>query len=296
MAINEYTSAEENLINRCSQRLTATTISDSLPERLNSFAFKPFEDRATSFVAVSSVDQKMAMEKTGPYWHAYLIAFPDLRFVGATARLGHGLVTLDESIRHGRDLAGKRIGLITQPSSLRALQEVLLIKAWDIYDRVIVKDYVPADMLAALAAGDVDAVFMPVSRMVGGKMVPLNPGITRENLHWIDIAAEDVTAATENSPVIAEQVAFVPGGSSTGKDGQVGLITFDAAWFTFASASDDVVYEFISMTQQVCSARYQEDDCKGRTIESLLTWPQLNPDLVHPGALRFYAEHGVEIQ
>ena len=32
-----------------------------------------------------------------------------------------------------------------------------------------------------------------------------------------------------------------------------------------------------------------EDD-----LESLLRWPQLDPGLIHPGALRFYREAGID--
>ena len=82
MSRGTYVSPEERIINECSKFLRAKTISDSLPERLNIFAHLPESARATAFIAVSSVDQKMAMEKTGPYWHSYVTAFPDLRFVG----------------------------------------------------------------------------------------------------------------------------------------------------------------------------------------------------------------------
>ena len=95
MERGKYISPEQRWINRCSGRLTATTLSDTLPERLNVFAYKSEAARSGAFVGVSSVDQKMAMEKTGPDWHAYVTAFglPNTvldRFVGALASVaGH---------------------------------------------------------------------------------------------------------------------------------------------------------------------------------------------------------------
>ena len=266
----EYRSPEELLINRCSRRLTATTVSDSLPERLNVFAFEPEAARSGAFIGISSVDQKMAIEKTGPYWHAYVTAFPDLRFVGATIRFAHGLITLDDSIRSAQDLAGKRVGLVMRPSSLRALQEIVLIKAWDIYDQITVKEYLPGKLARALDRGEVDAVFMPVAREANGRLMPMNINIRRKDIRWISLSPEDVVAATNNTPVLAERVVITPAAGATNGEKDVGLITFDVAWFTFASTADAVVYEFAHVVQNVCPAL--KPDCPGRSAESLLRW------------------------
>tara|TARA_B100000586_G_scaffold81084_1_gene57159 strand:+ start:472 stop:1068 length:597 start_codon:yes stop_codon:yes gene_type:complete len=125
---NEFFVAPEvELINSCSQSLTAKTFIAPLPERLNIFAHRSKESRSGAFINVSSVDQKMAMEKKGPSWHAYTASFSDLRFVGATVRLAHGLLTLDGTINSVHDLVGKRIGLVMRPSSLRVLQETVMV-------------------------------------------------------------------------------------------------------------------------------------------------------------------------
>ncbi len=289
----EYRSPEELLINRCSRRLTGTTVSDSLPERLNVFAYDPQAARSGAFIGVSSVDQKMAMEKTGPYWHAYVTAFPDLRFVGATIRFAHGLVTLDDSIRSAQDLTGKRVGLVMRPSSLRALQEIVLIKAWDIYDQITVKEYLPGELARALDRGEVDAVFMPVAREANGRLMPMNINIRRKDIRWISLSPEDVVAATNNTPVLAERVVITPAAGATNGEKDVGLITFDVAWFTFASTADAVVYEFAHVVQNVCPAL--KPDCPGRSAESLLLWPELDAGLIHPGALKFYREAGITL-
>ena len=292
MERGEYISPEQRLINRCSGRLTATTLSDTLPERLNVFAHKSKAARSGAFVGVSSVDQKMAMEKIGPDWHAYVTAFPDLRFVGATNRFAHGLLTLDDTIRSVKDLAGKRMGLVMRPSSLRALQETVLISAWDIYDQITVREYLPGELAAALDGGAVDVVFMPVARVVNGELVSMNIDIHRKDIRWISLSPDDVVAATANTPVLAERVVFIPSAGTVNENENVGLITFDVAWFTFLSTSDDVVYEFAHAVHHVCPRL--KAGCAGRSMESLLRWPQLDPGLIHPGALRFYREAGVD--
>ncbi|MBS93654.1 MAG: hypothetical protein CL799_04325 [Chromatiales bacterium] len=288
MGRGKYISAEERLINRCSKRLTATTVSDSLPERLNVFAYRPETARSGAFIGVSSVDQKMAMEKTGPYWHAYVTAFPDLRFVGATIRFAHGLVTRDANIRSVEDLAGKRVGLVMRPSSLRALQEVVLINAWDIYDRITVKEYLPAELAGALNRGEVDAVFMPIAREVDGTLQVMHRNLSRGDIRWLSLSGDDVAAATHNTPVLAERVLFTPAGRAE----EVGLITFDVAWFTFASTPDNVAYEFAQAVYHACPPL--KPDCSGKSVESLLRWPELDPGLIHPGALIFYREAGID--
>lgn len=283
-----YVSAEERLINRCSKQLTARSVSDPLPERLNVFAYQSDEARNGSFIGVSSVDQRMAMEKRGPDWHTYVTAFPDLRFVGATIRFAHGLVTLDDTIRSASDLAHKRVGLVERPSSLRALQETVLINAWGIYDKITVREYLPGMMAGALERGEVDVMFMPVVRATDNDFMPINSTINREDLKWISLSPEDIAVAIKNSPVMAERVVF----TSPASGEEVGLITFDVAWFTFASTDDNVAYEFARAIRHACSP--QQFDCPERSMLSLLRWPELNSRLIHPGALRFYREAGMD--
>ncbi|SVE56839.1 uncharacterized protein METZ01_LOCUS509693, partial [marine metagenome] len=103
---------------------------------------------------------------------------------------------------------------------------------------------------------------------------------------------DDVVAATGNSPVLAERVVFMPSAGAVNENENVGLITFDVAWFTFLSTSDDVAYEFAHAAHHVCPRL--KAGCAGRSMESLLRWPQLDPRLIHPGALRFYREAGVD--
>jgi TRAP-type uncharacterized transport system substrate-binding protein len=248
----------------------------------------PDEAKSRSFIMVSNVDQKMAMDKTGPYWHAYVEPMSDLRFVGAVARHAHGLVTLDDSIRNSDDLRGKRVGLIPRPSSLRALQEIVLLQAWGIYEDIEVLEFMRPDMAGALERGDVDVVFMPVAQMINGKLKSTDIDITRDDLHWVSLSAADVDAATTNTPVVADRVVFSPPQGATNGNAEVGLISFDAAWFTFASAPDDVVYEFLRLASMVCPAT--QPNCGGRAMDTLLQWPDLDTDLIHPGAQRFYRE------
>jgi TRAP-type uncharacterized transport system substrate-binding protein len=288
----KHVSPEERVINECSNLLHARSISDSLPERLNIFAHLPEEARSAAFIAVSSVDQKMAVDKTGPYWHAYVTAFPDLRFVGATVRLAYGLATLDETIQAPGDLVGKKVGLVARPSSIRALQEILLIRSWGIYDRISVKEYLPAELAGALNRREVDAVFMPAGRMTGRELMPTGVDFDDPSLRWISISTDDILIATNKTPVLAERVVFSPAAGATNGDDEVGLVTFDVAWFTFASTPDAVVYEFINAAQQVCPP--QAPSCNGRSPQSMIRWPELETDLLHPGALKFYQEIGVE--
>ncbi|MCZ6490760.1 MAG: ABC transporter substrate-binding protein [Acidobacteria bacterium] len=288
----EYHSPVEQLIDRCSSWLSAETISDSLPERLNIFAFLPNEVRKNSFISMSSVDQKMAMEKTGPYWHAYFTAFPDIRFVGATQRRAHGVVTKDPEIHTPQDLVGKRIAVIPRPSSLRALQEIVLFKSWGIYDDVEIKEYLPQDMEPALENGEIDAMFLPVVSIVNGEARGRYIDLERDDLWWISLSVSDVSAAVEDTPILAERVTITPPNGATNGDREVGLITRDSAYFTFAVTPDDVVYDFIQAMRFACPPG--EEECEGLSMDTMLRWPELTQSLVHPGALKYYREQGVQ--
>ena len=175
-----------------------------------------------------------------------------------------------------------------RPSSLRALQEIVLINAWDIYDQIRVQEYSPDDMSDALDQGEVDIVFMPVIREVNGKLLPIHLDINRSDIHWISLSTQDVIAATKNTPVLAERIALPLSATSADNYKEVGLITFDVAWFTFASTPDDVVYDFLQAARHVCSPK--QPNCPGLSVERLLRWPQLETRLIHPGAQKFYKE------
>ena len=286
-----FIAPEVKLINSCSQSLTAKTFIAPLPERLNIFSSRSKENRSGAFINVSSADQKMAMEKKGPSWHAYVAPFSDLRFVGATVRLAHGLLTLDREINSVQDLVGKRIGLVMRPSSLRVLQEALLISVWDIYDQIIVKEYSPGEMSKALEQGEVDAIFLPVIRETKGKLLPINLDFNRRDLHWISISTKDVKNTIENTLILADHMVLPEVTQLANKEQDIGLITFDVAWFTFASTPDNVVYDFLQAVRHICPPGI--NSCSEISTDRLLLWPELETRLIHPGAQRFYKEQGV---
>ena len=285
-----FIAPEVKLINSCSQSLTAKTFIAPLPERLNIFSYRSKENRSGAFINVSSADQKMAMEKKGPSWHAYVAPFSDLRFVGATVRLAHGLLTLDREINSVQDLVGKRIGLVMRPSSLRVLQEALLISVWDIYDQIIVKEYSPGEMSKALEQGEVDAIFLPVIRETKAKLLPINLDFNLRDLHWISISTKDVKNTIENTLILADHMVLPEVTQLANKEQDIGLITFDVAWFTFASTPDNVVYDFLQAVRHICPPGI--NSCSEISTDRLLLWPELETRLIHPGAQRFYKEQG----
>jgi TRAP-type uncharacterized transport system substrate-binding protein len=128
---------------------------------------------------------------------------------------------------------------------------------------------------------------MPVIREDKGNLLSINLDINRPDIHWISISSKDVTSATESTSILAEQL-ILPRSTTVKGEGAVGLITFDIAWFTFASTPDDVVYAFLQSVRHFCSPNGQ--GCSVLPADRLLRWPQLETRLIHPGAQRFYKE------
>jgi len=205
-------------------------------------------------------------------------------------RLAHGLLTLDREINSVQDLVGKRIGLVMRPSSLRVLQEALLISVWDIYDQIIVKEYSPGEMSKALEQDEVDAIFLPVIRETKGKLLPINLDFNRRDLHWISISTKDVKNTIENTLILADHMVLPEVTQLANKEQDIGLITFDVAWFTFASTPDNVVYDFLQAVRHICPPGI--NSCSEISTDRLLLWPELETRLIHPGAQRFYKEQG----
>ena len=90
--------------------------------------------------------------------------------------------------------------------------------------------------------------------------------------------------------MLAERIAFPLSATSADNYEEVGLITFDVAWFTFASTPDDVVYDFLQAVRHVCPSEI--NICPTISTDRLLLWPKLETRLIHPGAQRFYKEQG----
>jgi TRAP-type uncharacterized transport system substrate-binding protein len=177
-----------------------------------------------------------------------------------------------------------------RPSSLRVLQETVLISVWDIYNQIIVKEYPPSQMFEALEQGEVDAIFLPVIRETKGKLLPINLDFNRRDMHWISISSKDVKTAMEETLILADHMVLPDITQSANKEEDIGLITFDVAWFTFASTPDDVVYDFLQAVRHVCTSDI--NSCFTISTDRLLLWPKLETRLIHPGAQRFYKEQG----
>ncbi|MGK0293634.1 MAG: hypothetical protein ACI9U1_002032, partial [Porticoccaceae bacterium] len=67
--------------------------------------------------------------------------------------------------------------------SIRALQEIVLLKSWDIYDQITIKEYSPTAMASALDRNEVDVIVMPVARMSNDQLRPMQPDLERSDLN-----------------------------------------------------------------------------------------------------------------
>ena len=105
-----------------------------------------------------------------------------------------------------------------------------------------------------------------------------------------DEPEKDVKTAMDNTLILADHMVLPEIKESANKEEDIGLITFDIAWFTFASTPDDVVYDFLQTVRHFCPSNI--NSCSTISTDRLLLWPKLETGLIHPGAQRFYKEQG----
>ena len=256
----------------------------ALPQSITSIASRTPAERAAFWPIVTTVDFPLARAGSGPEWHGYPRACPDLKFIATLYDVGFGIALWDEPVDDPQDLRGKRIAAPPRPSAVRLMTEVLLRDGWNILDDVTLVDMAPPAIAAAKAAGEIDGTSwnLVVPGVEGHKaMLPADlvaPG------SFIPVDGAALGRINDASPFTLAHSLLL--------DEAPPLLSFAqalAAWDESDAGQIGAMLEFI--------------EAKGRALpgypycaREMATWPGLTAEAVHPVARAFYAARGVEIR
>jgi TRAP-type uncharacterized transport system substrate-binding protein len=285
-------------INRCPGGLTATVIPVALPDSINAIGRLPEAERRHHLPIVTSVDLLPAIERTGPSWHAYDRANADLKLVAALYDIAFGVLAFDPAIASPADLRGKRIGAPPRPSSVRVLTEALLRDGWGLADEVELVDLPPAAVAVAAAAGRIQATSWNFLHKTPDGFVPLLPALLADGkAAWLGVDDPAIAAINRANPFRIDGV-LVPAGDVRVAGAAVPipastltLLSFKQGLAAWAGTEDRIVRALLHCLLD----RGRDYTGLPANLGAMLDWPALGRALVHPAALRFFAERGIAI-
>jgi TRAP-type uncharacterized transport system substrate-binding protein len=230
----------------------------------------------------------------------YKRKFSDLKFVATLSLANFGFCTYDPSIKAPQDLIGKTIAVFRKRAAPTTLSDAILRDAWGIYDKVRLSYHTPMAFKDVLTTGVADAAFgVLVVRLKGGRFGS-NPYFdairTGRDTYWLEVTSQDINKINERNIWKTFRAVIPKDALGKGQPRQdSGLISSPTSVSGWDMANEDVVYEltkFLAENAELVSSRL-----RGRPfgLEFMTRYPDLNEDMVHPGALKYYKEKGIKI-
>jgi hypothetical protein len=226
--------------------------------------------------------------------------FTDLKVVMLESSDGLALGTYDPDIRTPQDLRGKKIGLFPKRAAPNEMMIALMKDAWGILDTVKLSYHRPMAMQDMLVTKVVDAVYGIVGvEMMGGKFgqTPFTANIlAARKTYWINATPEDIAKVNAKNPWKAGLMKVSKDALGPGKPPEdTGLISGVMGILAWDKTPENVVYELVKFVDE--NAQEWSKRLRGRRMDhgSIIAWPGLTEDMVHPGALKYYKEKGIKI-
>jgi len=282
-----------------------------LPASITAIAKMPPAKRKHSFAAFLPVtDFLLARAGGGPEKHRYDKAYKDLLFAGNIMNGGWTFLTKDPALAEDpRKLAGKVVGVVHAPEehawgSPDLLSNAILRDAWGIIDQVkLIKVPLP-EVGKMFKAKKFDAVFWGMANNISGKFSipgpligPLRAGPT----YWIPLTQQDVDKINAANKwkvsliKVPKNAIKLPGPPLRWANPQddVTMADFPGALAVWKDTEDDLVYEMLKFIVANAGSIKEAELRMYPDPGKMAQWPGLTRDMVHPGALRFYKEHGI---
>lgn len=253
-------------------------IAMALPQSVHHVA--PMSDavRGWHWPIMTTVDFLPARLGTGPEWHAYPRACPDLYFLSTLYEVGFGISVWNDEIRLPADLAGKRIAVPPRPSAVRLLAEAVLHHGWGLAGKVTLVDLPPGRVRDAAREGAVDATAwnlqVPGEAGFGGLLDAALP----EGSRFLPVDPDALELIHEAYSFRSRLVSL---------PGLPPLLSFAqalAAWRESDAATIRAVLDHIASGAAVPGFP--------RSLTDMRSWPALRDDIIHPVAAAWYLERG----
>jgi TRAP transporter TAXI family solute receptor len=210
------------------------------------------------------------------------------------------LVTLDPKIKTIYDLVGKRVAVPREGTSMGQLITFLLKEGLGLWDKMKIEFIGTSGAGDALKDGLVDVAYQPTVETTPGVFRPapsLEQLIASKKTYFIDIPKEAVGKAQQNLggvPIFWVEAPI----ASLGKNqtNPLGMASFMLGWYADVALGNDIVYEICRVVYDNAEA-FGGYHATGKSITkgSLAGVPVYTEKDFHPGAVKFYKEHGVKI-
>jgi len=225
--------------------------------------------------------------------------YTGLKYVAFLKSHGEGYVTLNPNIKTKEDLIGKRVAQGPRGGGLGLMADMVLRDCYGLYDKVEAKymDYTAAKN--ALADGLVDAAYQWVD-YVEGKYIP-NRAITElmltRKVYFVPVTQKDIDRGRKASG-LPYAVWLVPAkalGATQPKDLPM-FFTANNNWCCYEDVPSEYIYEFVKAIADndklFKNYFYEGALIQKKTIGQV---PINNENDVHPGALKYFKEHGIKV-
>jgi len=261
---------------------------------------RPERRKYALHINISNMDLTKSWGGFEPYKRKYT----DLKVLGRYIASGFGFATYDSEIKTPQDLIGKRIGMSPRGSSPTELCTALLKDSWGIYDKVTLSHHSPPgfkDIITSGAADVLGTLFITEAKGEGnaGTAPYVLDVIGARQTYWINVTQEDIDRVNEKHPWTAFRMVGSKGclGGDDDPPEDTGSIAIWTPLTAFAEFDDEIAYELIKFL--VDNAEEWTSRTLGQDMgpEYLTTLPGLTTEeSIHPGALRYYKEQGIEIR
>lgn len=289
------------LLNRYHSRITASWRAIPLPMMLELIDGLPTEKKRYCLPTMTNIDFVPARTGAGHLCHKYGRNFTDLKFVASTGYLGFGVLTYNAKLKTPMDLIGMKIGVPPKPHSTRSLADAVLKDAWGIVEKVTLVDSSFSMVKEDLLSGNIDATFWVwVWEELGGFGCSDISVLDEKKSYWINLSPGDIERINKKNAWMLHRV-LVPAGSIRASKEKiepsidVGLASLNLAICAWDNTDNEVIYELVRFLDEKSELWPEYTDGCASSLARMCRWPGLTEEMVHPGAMKYYREKGIEV-
>jgi TRAP transporter TAXI family solute receptor len=198
------------------------------------------------------------------------------------------IVTLEDSgISSLEDLRGKRVSIGAPGSGTEVNAEAILTANGITYDDIEEQRLNFNETADALANGDIDAGFWSV----GAPTSSILNLATTNGITMIELSDDEIAAAQAADPIFARTT--LAGGTYEGVADDIAVLGIPNVLVASTEMSDDLAYAITkAMFENIADLQAVHPAANETTVEFTMS---ATPIPLHPGAIRYYEEIGVEI-